>query len=135
MLQAAMWVTDAAWIQCCRGCGVSHSCSSSWTPGPGAFICSRCSPKKKKQTVTTDKSSVNQGFVSENYTRTKKIELPGSLAVKDLALSLLWLESLLWHRFNPWPGNFYMHGQRNRRQILWPQEACHVLPMQMYLRC
>ena len=28
--------------------------------------------------------------------------------VKDLALSLQWLESLLWHRFNPWPENFHM---------------------------
>ena len=27
-------------------------------------------------------------------------EFPGGLAVKDLALSLLWQE------FNPWPGNF-----------------------------
>ena len=24
--------------------------------------------------------------------------------VKDLGLSLQWLGSLLWHRFNPWPG-------------------------------
>ena len=28
--------------------------------------------------------------------------------VKDLVLSLLWLWSLLWHGFNPWPGNFHM---------------------------
>ena len=28
--------------------------------------------------------------------------------VKDLAFPLLWLGSLLWSRFNPWPGNFYM---------------------------
>ena len=28
-------------------------------------------------------------------------EFPGSLVVKDLALSLLWLGSLLWHGFNP----------------------------------
>ena len=28
--------------------------------------------------------------------------------VKDPTLSLLWLGSLLWHRFNPWPWNFYM---------------------------
>ena len=28
--------------------------------------------------------------------------------VKDLMLSRQWLESLLWHRFDPWPGNFYM---------------------------
>ena len=28
--------------------------------------------------------------------------------VKDLVLSLQWLGSLLWHSFDPWPGNFYM---------------------------
>ena len=28
--------------------------------------------------------------------------------VKDLALSLLWLESLLWRRFWSWPRNFHM---------------------------
>ena len=26
--------------------------------------------------------------------------------VKNLALSLLWLELLWWCRFDPWPGNF-----------------------------
>ena len=30
------------------------------------------------------------------------LEFPGRLVVKDLALSLLWLE------FNPWPGNLGM---------------------------
>ena len=28
--------------------------------------------------------------------------------VKDQALLLLWLGSLLWYGFNPWPGNFHM---------------------------
>ena len=28
--------------------------------------------------------------------------------IKDQALSLHWLESLLWHGFNPWPKNFCM---------------------------
>ena len=28
--------------------------------------------------------------------------------VKDLALSLLWLGSLLWCQFKPWPRNFHM---------------------------
>ena len=30
-------------------------------------------------------------------------EFPGGLVVKDLVLSLLWLRSLLWRGFNPWP--------------------------------
>ena len=28
--------------------------------------------------------------------------------IKDLALSLQWLGSLLWHGFKSWPGNFCM---------------------------
>ena len=28
--------------------------------------------------------------------------------VKDPALSLMWLRSLLWSRFDPWPRNFCM---------------------------
>ena len=28
--------------------------------------------------------------------------------VKDLALSLLWLRSLLWYKFDLWSGNFHM---------------------------
>ena len=28
--------------------------------------------------------------------------------VKDPVLSLLWLRSLLWYRFDPWSENFYM---------------------------
>ena len=28
--------------------------------------------------------------------------------VKELALSLLWLRLLLWHRFDPWTQNFCM---------------------------
>ena len=28
--------------------------------------------------------------------------------IKDLVLSLLWLRSLLWHRFDPWPRKFCM---------------------------
>ena len=34
------------------------------------------------------------------------LELPSGLAVKDPAWSLPWLGSLLWHRFDPLPGNF-----------------------------
>ena len=48
----------------------------------------------------------------EKYSR----EFPDSLRVKDLTLLLLWLRSLLWHRFDHWPGNFACHG-RNRKKI------------------
>ena len=33
-------------------------------------------------------------------------EFPGAQQVKDLTLSLLWLKSLLWCKFNPWQGDF-----------------------------
>ena len=33
---------------------------------------------------------------------------PVAEQVKDLELSLQWLWSLLWCRFDLWPGNFYM---------------------------
>lgn len=33
-------------------------------------------------------------------------EFPGSLAIKDLALSLPWLGLLLWLRLDPRPENF-----------------------------
>ena len=36
--------------------------------------------------------------------------------VKDPALSLQWLRSLLWHRFNPWPRNFHMPQVRHKKR-------------------
>ena len=44
-------------------------------------------------------------------------EFPGGLAVKDLMLSPLWLWSLLWHGFDPWPRNFCMLqcGQKKKK--------------------
>ena len=36
--------------------------------------------------------------------------------VKDLVLSLQWLWSLLWHRFDPWPRNFHMPGVRTKKK-------------------
>ena len=33
-------------------------------------------------------------------------EFPGGLVVNDLVVSLLWLRSLRWCSFDPWPGNF-----------------------------
>ena len=44
--------------------------------------------------------------LKEQILEVVKDELPGGSMVKDLALSLLWLGSLLWHEFEPWPGNY-----------------------------
>ena len=39
--------------------------------------------------------------------------------VKDLVLSLLWLWVLLWHEFDPWPGNFHRPwaGPKNHNEM------------------
>ena len=36
--------------------------------------------------------------------------------VKDLALSLLCLRSSLWHRSDPWPGNFCMTVAKKKKE-------------------
>ena len=36
------------------------------------------------------------------------LEFSGGLALKYSMLSLLWLGSLLWHGFEPWPRNLYI---------------------------
>ena len=45
-------------------------------------------------------------------TKKKELILSSLVAqwVKDLAVSVMWLGSVLWHgpRFDPWPGNFCM---------------------------
>ena len=50
--------------------------------------------------------------------------------VKDWVLLLLWLESQLWHEFNPWPGNF-------RVLQVWPKEhpleLCQLLPAACFI--
>ena len=56
-------------------------------------------------------SSKMENKLSFNFLGKKSCLLRSSLVVhwlKNLALSLLQLGSLLWHRFEPWPGNFHM---------------------------
>ena len=49
------------------------------------------------------------GYLSRGHTKISSkfsfLELVAQ-QVKNLALSLLWLRSLLWCEFDPWPGNF-----------------------------
>ena len=47
--------------------------------------------------------------------------------VKDLVLSLQQLRSLLWHGFNPWPGNFHM-------PQAWPKKCEFVTLSNFHLR-
>ena len=46
--------------------------------------------------------------VGENGGRIIKEDDPKVKYYSSLALSLLWLGSMLWRRFDPWPGNFLM---------------------------
>ena len=51
------------------------------------------------------------------YKKVAGWEFPGGLVGKDLALSLLWLGSLLWRgEFDPWAGNFHM-------PQVWPKKS------------
>ena len=38
--------------------------------------------------------------------------------IKDLALSLLWLKSLLWRWFSPWPWKFFVGVARKKRILI-----------------
>ena len=62
--KSAACVTDVAHIQCCHGCGVGLSCSSSLTPSPGTSICCRCGYKKKRKEQMLLK--VGKGEEAEN---------------------------------------------------------------------
>ena len=46
--------------------------------------------------------------------------------VKATVLPLLWLESLLWREFDPWPGNFYMfwHSHQKKKVMLSLLSLC-----------
>ena len=46
---------------------------------------------------------------------------------KDLVLSRLWLRSLLWHGFSPWPMNF-------RMPWVWPEKE-YTLKMVYFVIC
>ena len=36
--------------------------------------------------------------------------------IKDLAFSLQWFGSLLWYRFDSWPGNFHVPGTAKKKK-------------------
>ena len=50
-------------------------------------------------------------------------EFPGGLEVKDLAMFLLWLRPLLWHRFDPCCRNFFMPLAQPKKPQL--NKCCH----------
>ena len=58
LLQATLQVMDAAWIQCCSGCGMSLSYSSNLTPSQGTSVCHRCSHKKREKKKMQSATSI-----------------------------------------------------------------------------
>lgn len=46
------------------------------------------------------------------------MEFSGGLVFKDPVLSLLWLKSLLWYKFDPWPEKFCMPEAQPKEKIL-----------------
>ena len=65
------------------------------------------------------------------------MELGSSLEaqwLKDPALSLQWLGSLLWHGLDPWPGNFHMlktglKGKKKRMELGRKLGASQIIVM------
>ena len=69
---------------------------------------------------------VNRIAWSYNFKRTFFWSSLAAQWVKDLALSLLWLKSLLWYRFNPWSRKFCM-------PWAWPKKAIFTAVLRIYL--
>ena len=59
------------------------------------------------------------------------MESPGDLVVRDSALSLLWLASLQWHGFDPWPGHFYALWAQPKK-VRKKRKANSCPPLQTY---
>ena len=97
----------------------THSGVSEWGDGKGE-VCSTCDIRGKEGASTLPIASIHtspsctpptSGSSCLRNKFKKKKRNRNSLVVqwvKGLALSLLWLRSLLWHGFNPWSGNFCM---------------------------
>ena len=70
---------------------------------------------------------VHSGCCNKN---TIDLEFLGGFAAENSALSLLWLRSLLWLGFDPWPGNFHVHWawpKKHRRPSGHKQEELTAL--------
>lgn len=64
-------------------------------------------------------STINGIVTSERFKINIALKKRGSLVaqrVDDPAWSLLWLELLLWHKFDPWLGNCHMRWAQPRRK-------------------
>ena len=96
----------------------------------GAALKNKKTPQKmKKKKKDSGCTEVFQASLKAVYVRSSLV----AQWVKNLALSLKQLRSLLWHGFNPWPGNYRRHGQKKKKKtqgkalevllLLWGWEA------------
>ena len=78
--------------------------------------------KKERRTGYANIMVYGQREVFEENLKDIRAERRSSLVVqwvKDLALSLVWLELLLWREFDSWPGNFPMtrvHPKKKKKE-------------------
>lgn len=89
--------------------------NKSWDPG----IASTVMGKPKGRSSWEEGEGLDGHLKGPCVNSIKKIvfsEFPGGLAVKDVALSLLWPGSSLWHRFKPWARKSTCHGCRKIKQ-------------------
>ena len=100
--------------------------------------------KKERRTGYANIMVYGQREVFEENLKDIRAERRSSLVVqwvKDLALSLVWLELLLWREFNSWPGNFSMtrvHPKKKKKEKIAERRAVFSLTvdsLNMRLRC
>ena len=101
----------------------SGSCSSDLTPSLGTSICLGWGPKKekKKKKITMEVATAESSWARVTrkeigiIKNRRQREFPGGLVVKDPVLSMLWC------RFDPWPGNFCMPQVQTTKKEGWKQ--------------
>ena len=65
-------------------------------------------PVKTVLTVWEEGNTLKDSWQPLSHSAKQVLEFPGGLVVKDWVLSLLWIELLLWLKFDPWPRNSCM---------------------------
>ena len=91
---------------------------------PGGWACPRC--------------DLGGGHTGLHSCKLEKRAFQSSLVtqrVKDPALSLQWLRSLLCHKFDPWPGNLHAAGDQKQEFPLWLSGLrCNIVPVRMQVQ-
>ena len=70
-----------------------------------------------------------EAFLRIYMSKLSIVKFPGAWWVKALAFSLLWLGSLTWYGFNPWPRDFFMpkiHPKKKKIIKLYTLNVCNL---------